>query len=355
MIEEALAMLRSFVPDGDFTLGKPVSEFERKFADLIGTKYAIGVNSGTDALKIALEGAGIARDDEVITAANTFIASVGAIAEIGAKPVLIDCDDAFCMDVARLDSAITPRTRAILPVHFTGMPAQMGAITAIARKRGLVVVEDACQAILAEVDGKRCGTWGVAAGYSMHPLKNLHVWGDAGVIVTSDEAVDKRIRLLRNHGMADRDHIALLGHNSRLDSIQALIASWQLPHARDATAKRIANAQYYDAGLANVSGIRIPSRPANGKPVFHLYMVFADRRDQLLAFLQQAGIECKVHYPIPLYQQQALKHLGYKPGAFPVTDRHAKEIITFPVDQPSARSADYVLEKVREFYGSKQS
>lgn len=343
--------LRELVQSGDFTLGKPVAEFEERFAALIGTKHAIGVNSGTDALKLPLKALGIGHGDEVITAANTFIATVGAIAETGARPVLIDCDDSFCMDVSKLEAAITPRTKAIMPVQFTGEVTNMKAVMEIAAAKNLAVIEDACQGILSEFEGKRSGTWGIAAGFSLHPLKNLNVWGDSGIIVTNDDDMNKQLRLIRNHGLKNRDEIAVLGCNSRLDSVQAVVGNWLIGQTEDITSRRIENGNYYDKGFAAIEGIKVPPRRSNVKRVFHLYMVFAERRDELLRHCLDAGIEAKVHYPIPLYQQEGLKCLGYNPGNFPVTDRHASSVISFPVDQHLSRQEqDYVLEVVRDFF-----
>ncbi|MBF0560640.1 MAG: DegT/DnrJ/EryC1/StrS family aminotransferase [Alphaproteobacteria bacterium] len=352
--EPIFAELKKLVLSGDFTLGKVVGEFERKFADLIGVKHAIGVGSGTDALKLPLRALEIGHGDEVITAANTFIATVGAIAETGARPVLVDCDDSFCIDVAQVEAAITPRTKAIMPVQLTGEVTNMTELMKIAEKHGLPVVEDACQGILSEYDGKRSGTWGSAAGFSLHPLKNLNVWGDGGVVVTNDDAIDARLRLIRNHGMKNRDEISILGHNSRLDSVQAVVGNWLIGETHDITNKRIANGAYYDAGLGKISGIRLPPRRPNVKRVFHLYMVFAKDRDALYQYCLDRGVEAKVHYPIPLYQQEGLRPLGYPPGHFPVTDRHAALVISFPVDQHITRAQqDYVIEVVSDFYSKK--
>jgi len=346
-----LEELRRFVPTGDFTLGKPVGEFERRFADVIGTRHAIGCGSGTDALKLPLRALDIGHGDEVITAANTFIATVGAINEIGARPVFVDCDDSFCMDVSRVEAAITPRTKAIMPVHFTGYMTDMRRLMPIAEKHKLPVVEDACQGILADIEGKKSGTWGIAGGFSLHPLKNLNVWADGGIIVTNDHAMAEKLRLLRNHGLKNRDEIEILGYNSRLDSVQAIVGNWLIKDVHDITSKRIANAAYYDAALREISQVRVPPRPSDCKRVFHLYIVFAERRDQLFQYCLDKGIEAKVHYPIPLYQQKGLAHFGYKPGDFPVSDRHAREIISFPCDQHLSREQqDYVIATVRNFY-----
>ena len=343
--------LKRLVPTGDFTLGRPVVEFEERFAALIGTRYAIGVGSGTDALKLPLKALGIGPGDEVITAANTFIATVGAINETGARPVLVDCDDSFCMDVNLLEAAVTERTKAIMPVHLTGNVVDMPTLMTIAERLGLAVVEDACQGILSETNGKRSGSWGVAAGFSLHPLKNLNVWGDAGVVVTDDGAMNEKLRLLRNHGLKNRDEIALMGCNSRLDSVQAVVGNWLIGQTHDITGKRIENAAYYDATFGGIPGITVPLRRPNVKNVYHLYMVFADNRDALYEHCLENGVEAKVHYPIPLYQQEGLKPLGYEPGDFPVTDRHAKTVISFPVDQHITREQqDIVIDTVQSFY-----
>ncbi|MBC8068347.1 MAG: DegT/DnrJ/EryC1/StrS family aminotransferase [Deltaproteobacteria bacterium] len=347
LMKEIEALVRS----GDFTLGEPLGRFERSFAALLGARHAIGVGSGTDALKLPLRALGVGHGDEVITTANTFIATVGAIAEVGATPVFVDCDDSFCMDVSQLAAAITPRTKAIMPVHYTGYMTEMPALLEIAKGHDLPVVEDACQGILADIGGKRAGTWGIAGGFSLHPLKNLNVWGDGGVIVTDDDAMAEKLRLLRNHGMLNRDEIAILGYNSRLDTLQAVVGNWLIGETESIAQGRIERAEYYDAQLADIPGLRIPERTAGRRRVYHLYIVFAERRDELLAHCLAAGIEAKVHYPIPVYRQQALAHLGHRVGDFPVTDRHATSVITFPCDQHLTREEqDWVVEAVRRFY-----
>jgi dTDP-3-amino-2,3,6-trideoxy-4-keto-D-glucose/dTDP-3-amino-3,4,6-trideoxy-alpha-D-glucose/dTDP-2,6-dideoxy-D-kanosamine transaminase len=350
--EEIFDELRALVASGDFTLGKPVGEFERRFAETVGTRHAIGVGSGTDALKLPLKALGIGHGDEVVTTATTFLASVVAINEVGARTVVVDCDDTFCIDVDKLEAAITPRTKAIMAVHLTGGVVDMRPLMEIAARRGIPVVEDACQSLMAERDGKRVGTWGVAAGFSMHPLKIINVWGDAGVIVTDDDEMARKLRMLRNHGLRNRDEIEMLGYNTRLDSLQAVVGKWILARVHDITARRIANADYYDAAFAKIPQIRIPPRGNSVRHVFLLYILFAEDRDRLLRFCLDRGIEAKVHYPIPLYCQDGLRHLGYKPGDFPVSDRHAREMITFPVDQHLSRAEqDHVIATVRDFYG----
>ena len=323
--------LRKFVSTGDFTLGKELKKFEQSFADLMGTKVAIGVNSGTDAIKLSLRAFGVGTGDEVITAANTFVATVGAICEIGAKPVFIDCDDTFCMDTTQLEGAITSKTKAIVPVHFTGYMTNMEDVMRIADKHNLVVIEDACQSILGEFNGKKAGTWAQTGAFSLHPLKNLNVWSDGGIIVTDNPEVAEKLRLLRNHGLIDRDNVEILGYNSRLDTLQAVVGNWLIPQTEDIAEKRILNAKHYDEGLGKITGITIPPRPDNYKIVYHLYIVFAEQRDALLDYCHNSDIEAKVHYPIPIYRQNALASLGHKYGDFPVTDRHAESVISFPV------------------------
>ncbi len=355
-VDEILADVRALVASGDFTLGKPVAEFEAMFAALIGTRHAVGVGSGTDSLKLSLKALDIGPQDEVITCANTFCATAGAINEVGARPVFIDCDDTFCMDVDRLEAAITPRTKALMPVHLTGDVADMPRIMEIAEAHGLPVVEDGCQSLLGEFDGRKVGSWGIAAGFSLHPLKIINVWGDAGIVVTGDDEMNRKLRLLRNHGLKSRDEMEILGYNSRLDSVQAVVGKWVLRQAEDIVEKRIANAAYYDAAFREVPEVRLPPRRNRTRNVYLLYMIFAADRDRLYQYCLNRGVEAKIHYPIPLYRQEALRHLGYGPGDFPVTDRHAREIISFPVDQHLRRAEqDYVIETVRDFYSGKRS
>jgi dTDP-3-amino-2,3,6-trideoxy-4-keto-D-glucose/dTDP-3-amino-3,4,6-trideoxy-alpha-D-glucose/dTDP-2,6-dideoxy-D-kanosamine transaminase len=343
--------LRDLVKSGDFTLGKPVREFEEMFAAAVGVKHAIGVGSGTDALKIPLRALGVGAGDEVVTAANTFYATVGAIAEVGAKPVFIDCDDSFCMDVDQLEQAITPRTKAIIPVHLTGDVAEIPRIMEIAARYRLPVIEDGCQSLMGEYNGRRVGTWGAATAFSMHPLKIINVWGDAGIVVTNDAEMDRRVRLLRNHGLRNRDEMEIFGYNSRLDSVQAVVGKWIVRQLPEIVAARIETAAYYDNGFRGIPQVRIPPRRGHTKKVYLLYILFAEDRDALLAHCLKKGIEAKIHYPIPLHLQNALRYLGHKPGDFPVSERHCREGISFPVDQHLSRAEqDYVIETVRDFY-----
>lgn len=351
-IEEIFDLFRAFVPTGDFTLGKPLQEFEQKFARLIGTKHALGVGSGTDALKLSLKALGIGYGDEVITTANTFVATVGSIVETGATPVFVDCTDNFCMDTSQLESKITSRTKAIMPVHYAGQMTDMPALMPIALKYKLKVVEDSCQCILGNIKGKNAGTFGNAGGFSLHPLKNLNVWGDGGMIVTNDDALADILSKLRNHGLAGRDEVVIMGCNSRLDTLQAVIGNWLIGDVHTITDTRIRNANMLDASLSALPQITIPARFSNRKLVFHLYIVFAERRDELLSYCKSRGIPAKIHYPVPIYRQPALASLcGHKEGDFPVTDRHAKTMISFPAhDHLSEEQLQYIIDTVREFY-----
>jgi dTDP-4-amino-4,6-dideoxygalactose transaminase len=352
-IEEILARLRAFVPTGDFTLGKPVQEFEERFARLIGTRHAIGVNSGTDALKLSLKALGVGPGDEVVTAANTFIATIGAIAENFARPALVDCTDNFCMDVSKVEAAITPRTKAIMPVHLAGQMTDMPALMELAARHKLPVIEDSCQCILGSIEDRNAGTFGMAGGFSLHPLKNLNVWGDGGTIVTNDDDFSVKLRRLRNHGLADRDSVVMLGCNSRLDSLQAVIGNWLIDQVEFITSTRIKNAAFLDGALGKLPHIRLPQRYNNRLLVFHLYIVFAERRDELLAHCRKAGIEAKVHYPVPVYRQEGLRHFGYRKGDFPVTDRHADTMISLPAHEHlTAEQLAYMVQTITEFYES---
>ncbi len=343
--------LKKFVLTGDFTLGRPLEEFESRFAELIGTRFAIGVNSGTDAIKLSLKALGVASGDEVVTAANTFVATVGAIAELGATPVFVDCNDTFCMNVDLVEEKISEKTRAIVPVHFTGYMTDMRKLGPIAERRNIPIVEDACQSILGAIDDKNAGTWGETGAFSLHPLKNLNVWSDGGLIVTDDQRLDEKLRLIRNHGLSDRDTVSLLGCNSRLDTFQAVVGNWLIPRTEEIAASRIANAGFYDLELGKLDQITIPPRPHGFRIVYHLYIVFAENRDDLLQFCIDRGIEAKVHYPTPIYRQPALKAYGYSDGDFPVTDAHAKKIISFPCDQHlHDDQLGYVVDTVKEFY-----
>jgi dTDP-4-amino-4,6-dideoxygalactose transaminase len=353
-VEPYLQDISCLVRRGDFTLGSALTEFERRFAAICGVSHAIGVGSGTDAITIPLKVSGVGPGDEVITCPTTFIATVGAIAMTGARPVFVDSEDGFVIDPSKIEAAITRRTKAIVPVHYTGNVADMPAILDIAARHGLLVVEDACQAIGAALNGKPAGSWGDAGSFSLHPLKNLNVWGDGGVIVTNSAELAERIRLFRNHGLVDRDHVAMFGCNSRLDTMQAVIGNRLIHEMEAITECRIAAAEYYDEAFGGLREfIKTPVRRFGVRHVFHLYMVRAQRRNQLLTYLNSNGVEAKIHYPIPVHLQAAASHLGYKQGAFPMSEEDSKSIITLPAHQHlSSKELQYTVDAVSSFYSS---
>jgi len=351
-IDAYLNDIKELVKSGDFTLGKPLTKFEERFAELCRIPHAIGVASGTDALVLSFKVLGISPGDEVITTPTTFIATVGAIVMTGARPVFVDSEDGYVIDASKIEDAITPRTKAIVPVHYTGNVADMPAIMKIARKHKLMVIEDACQAIGATLDGKPVGSWGETASFSLHPLKNLNVWGDGGVIITRLARLAEALRLYRNHGLINRDEVSIFGGNSRLDTLQAVIGNRLIKQVKFITDQRIANARRYDEAFADMGEfIRIPARRPGVKHVYHLYIVRAKKRDELLAYLNKNGVEAKIHYPIPVHLQKAAQHLGYKEGDFPVSEEDSRTIITLPAHQHlTNQEIDYTIEQVRSFY-----
>lgn len=347
--------LKKFIKTGDFTLGKKLEEFETKFAELTGVKHAIGVNSGTDALILSMKALGIGPGDEVITSAETFIATAGAIAATGAKPVFVDVNDEFTLDVDKIEEAITQKTKALVPVWFTGNAPDMNRILEIAAEHNLAVVEDSCTAIDGDIDGKKAGSFGITGTFSFHPLKNLNVWSDGGMVTTDSDEINRKLRLLRNHGLISRDEVEIFGVNSRLDTIQAVVALRMLGDIKKITDQRNANAKKFDKAFSRLSNfIDIPKRQSNVRHVFHLYMVRVKHRDELLKYCNDRGVEAKIHYPIPLPYQKCCKHLGYKQGDFPKTERDCESIITLPAHQHlTDDELEYVIETVNEFYQGK--
>jgi aminotransferase EvaB len=349
--EPIFARLRQVIATGDFTLGAPLAEFEARFAAMVGSRYAIGVNSGTDALRLGLKAIGVKAGNEVITAANTFIATVGAIAEVGARTVFVDCTDDFCMDLSQLEAVITPRTRAVIPVHLTGAMVEMPRLLAITEPLGIPVIEDACQAIKSTLDGRAAGSWGRAGTFSLHPLKFLNIWGDGGVITTDDDDLAKRLMLLRNHGLESRDLVVMLGENSRLDTIQAVVALHVLDQADWILSARQKNAAFYHEALGAIAQVKLPAPDARVSHSYVTYQILAERRDALLQHCLSRGIDCKIHYPVPLYCQPGLRHFGYAPGRFPVADRHAATALTLPVHQYlTPDQLSFVADTIIKFY-----
>jgi dTDP-4-amino-4,6-dideoxygalactose transaminase len=352
--DQYIADLRPLIESGEFTLGPFMERFEGMFADYIGVRHAIGTNTGTGALILCLKALGVGPGDEVITVPNTFIATVGAIVAVGARPVFVDCDERYQIDVQLIERAITPRTKVILPVHWAGCSPDLPAIVAIADRRGLNVVEDACPSVGASIHGRKAGSFGRVNAFSMHPLKPLNVMGDGGVVVTDDDAIASWLRLYRNHGLVDRDHIEMWGVNERLQPFQAVVGMRVLSGMEEIIAIRNRNARQLDEGLAPLRNfITVPALLDGYRGAYQLYLASATRRDELVSFLVSREIECKVHYPIPLHLQRCAKDLGYRPGDFPVAERQAGEVITLPSHQylePSQIAL--TIDCIREFYES---
>ena len=336
---------------GAFIFGDEVAEFERRFAALCGTKFAVSVNSGTDALVLGLRVLGIGSGDEVITAPNSFVASASAIALCGARPVFADAGDDYNIDPECVERAVTPRTKAILPVHLTGNPANMTAICAIAEKHGLAVVEDCAQAVVAEHRGKRVGSFGQIGAFSLHPLKTLSACGDGGVMVTSDEECFEQLTILRNIGLRTREDCALWSGNSRLDTMQAAMLLVKLSYLDEWTAARRANARHYRELLTGCDRITLPREREDDVAVYHTFVIQADDRDALRAHLEECGVGTQVHYPTPIHLTNAAAGLGYRPGDFPVAERQAGRIVSLPVHHLiTAEQIAYVCEAIRGFY-----
>lgn len=350
--ENIFKKLENLIIEGDFTLGSAVDEFEDRIKSICNTHFAIGVGSGTDAIFLSLKALGIGTDDEVITTPYTFFATIGAIVTAGARPVFVDIGADYNIDTTKIEDAITSKTKAIIPVHWAGLVCDMDSIQAIAECNNLSVVEDACHAFNSSFRGRAAGSFGDTGCFSMHPLKNLNVWGDGGFIVTNSKEIHNRLVLLRNHGLIDRDYCMEFAYNSRLDTLQAIVANYILENKlENITESRITNALFYDKALANCKQIQIPSRPEHCKHVFHLYIIRAENRDNLKEFLVKNGIDAKVHYPVPMHLQPAAKSYDYKPGDFPVAEKTCKSVISLPVHEfISKNDREYVVDKILEFY-----
>ncbi|MEW6240071.1 MAG: DegT/DnrJ/EryC1/StrS family aminotransferase [Chloroflexota bacterium] len=315
----------------DFILGQDVSRFEDEFASYCGAKYAVGVDSGLSALELSLRAYGVGPGDEVIVPTHTFTATAAAITFTGAKPVFVDADPAtFNIDVTKIEAAITPRTKAILPVHLYGLPADMNMILGIAEKHGLVVIEDACQAHGAKYRGMMTGSMGNATAFSFYPTKNLGACGDGGIVTTNNEKVADAIRAMRNCGQRTKNVHELRPTNHRLDTIQAAILRVKLPHLDEWVEARRRLAALYDKLLAG-SPVVTPVEPPGYQHVYHLYVVRSQNRDALQAHLKERGIGTAIHYPTPVHLQPFLAQNGYSKGQFPVAEKICSEILSLPL------------------------
>ena len=345
-IEDALA-------SGQLFLGPNTRAFEAEYAEYCGTRFAIGVGNGTDALHLALRAAGIGPADEVITVSHTFLATLEAIEQVGARPVLVDIDPhTFCMEPAAIEAAVTARTRAIIPVHLYGRLANMDAIMPIARRHGLIVIEDASQAHGArDSHGRRAGSIGDLGCFSFYYAKNLGAYGEAGAVTTSDPELDRRIRLFRSHGEGERYQHEVMGFNCRPDEIQSAVLRIKLRHLEHWNEQRRRHASRYHELLSDLD-IELPELVWDGSHVYHQYVIRSSKRDALRARLAELGISTGIHYPLPVHLQPACRGLGYATGEFPHTERAAREILSLPMypelseEQLSAVS-DALVEALR--------
>ena len=350
--KEIFQEIEKVIINCDYTLGTTVDEVEQLISNEANTRFAIGVGSGTDAIFLSLKALGIGKGDEVITTTYTFYATIGAIATTGAKPVFCDISEDFNIDPSQIESKITPRTKAIVPVHWAGRSCDMDRINAIARKNNLFVVEDACHAIQGEYKTNRCGSLGDLGCFSFHPLKNLNVWGDGGIITTSNEELANKLKLMRNHGLLNRNTCVEFAYNSRLDTIQAVVAKYLIEKKlSNITDSRIKNAIRLDSMLEKVPQISLLKRDKDLKEVFHLYVFKAENRDELYEHLRKYGIDAKVHYPVPMHLQPASNYLGHAEGDFPVAESFAKNTISLPVHEfITLEQIEKMSDAIKEFY-----
>lgn len=327
-----LPIIDKVLGSGQYIGGQYVEEFEEKSASLCQAKHCVALNSGTDALVFGLVALGVRPGDEVITPPNSFIASTAAIVHIGAKPVFADVLPDQNIDPKMVEAAISPRTKAIMPVHLTGRMARMDQIKAIADRYGIPIIEDAAQAIGSRYHELPSGKWGQVGCFSTHPLKNLNACGDGGFLVTDDDAIASQVRLLRNHGLVDRNTVGRFGYVSRMDALQAAVLSFRMGRLEEVTIKRQQHAALYRQ-ILDPSKAFVPADQPSEFNVYHTFVIQVNQRDDLRNSLQEVGVETSIHYPIPIHLQPAAKGLGYVAGDFPATERQAGRILTLPIHQ----------------------
>jgi dTDP-4-amino-4,6-dideoxygalactose transaminase len=333
-----------------FILGPQVEAFEANFAGYCQSRYALGVNSGTSALHMALLAAGVEAGDEVITVSYTFVATAAAICYVGARPVFVDIDPLSCnIDPAKIEAAISPKTKAIMPVHLYGSCADMDPILNIARRHNLIVIEDAAQAHGAEYKGRRAGSMGQLACFSFYPGKNLGAYGEGGAVVTSNEQYVEPLRQLRDQGQSEKYYHTMIGYNYRMEAIQGAVLGVKLKYLDEWNAARREHAAVYSRELAD-SGLRLLKEPPDTRSVYHIFPLFTPERDALREHLQKAGISTGLHYPIPAHLQPAYRHLGYQEGDLPETERACKEVLSLPMYPELTREAvSSIVDSVQQF------
>ena len=352
--KKILKKIEKVITYNDFTLGSEVDIFENNIKKLLKQKYVVAVGSGTDALMMSLKCLGIKEGDEVITTPYTFYATIGAIVTAGAKPIFVDVNEDYNIDPSKIEKKITKKTKAILPVHWSGKICKMKEINKISKKYNIPIVEDSCHAILAKKGKKFAGTFGDFGCFSLHPLKNLNVWGDGGFVVVKSKKNYEKMMLLRNHGLVSRNKNLIFGYNSRLDTIQACVANHLLKKINYITNKRILNSLYIDKKLKPINGIQLKPREKNLKEVFHLYEFRLENfrlRNKLLKFLKKNRIDAKIHYPIPMHLQPASKIYNYKKGDFPITENISHSTISLPVHEfITKKNIDFMCNCIKNFF-----
>jgi dTDP-4-amino-4,6-dideoxygalactose transaminase len=347
---DLLPIIDRVLSSGQYIGGSEVEAFEKKVAKLCQVKYAVALNSGTDALTLALHLLGVKQGDEVITPPNSFIASTAAIIHIGARPVFVDVLPDQNIDPDKIEAAITKKTKAIMPVHLTGRICAMDQIMQIADRHSLAVVEDAAQAVGSTYKKKPSGSYGHVGCFSTHPLKNLNACGDGGFLTTDDPQIEQKARLARNHGLFDRNTVENFGYVSRMDDLQAAILNYRLGKLDNIIKKRRQNAQvYYDE--IQTEQIFIPKEKEHEYNTYHTFVIQTGKRDGLKGFLQNQGIETAVHYPRPIHLQPAAKNLGYRKGDFPVAETQAEKVLTLPVNQSlHTNEVQKIVSSINEYY-----
>ena len=355
LIDEFDRAIREVIESSAFAGGPFVERFEEEFAAYCGSEYAIGVGNGTDALWLTLLALGIGPGDEVITAPNTFIATAEAITYCNARPVFVDVDEnTFTMNPAELKKALTAKTKAIIPVHLFGQPADMDPILEFARAHGLFIVEDAAQAHGAEYKGRKAGTLGDAGCFSFYPGKNLGAFGEAGAVVTNDPELREKIQVLRDHGQVRKYFHSLVGWNCRMDGIQGAILSIKLRYLEEANLLRRERALQYNQAFKGIERIATPLEANYARHVYHVYAIRVQERDEVRRIVEEKGIGCGVHYPIPIHLQDAYRGLGYTAAAFPVAENLAEEFLSLPMfPELTEEQTEYVACCVREAVGVK--
>lgn len=354
-IEKEIDTAIKRVLDGaNFIGGKEVKELEKEMAEFCGVKHAIGVNSGTDALFLSLKALRIGPGDEVITTPFTFIATAGVVVNCGAKPVFVDIDlKTFNIDASKIERAITPKTKAIIPVHLFGQTANMTEIMEVAKRHNLYVVEDAAQAVGAEYQGKKAGTIGDLGCFSFFPAKNLGAFGDGGMVVTNNDGSAEKIKLLKAHGSSPKEKYLnlIIGTNSRLDALQAAILRVKLNYLLRWSKERAEKASYYNKELKGVGDIITPATAPDRNHIFHQYTIRTELRDKLQEYLKQKGIPAIIYYPLPLHLQPAFKNLNYKEGDFSESEKASKEVLSLPVyPELSENNQEFIIKEIKNFY-----